>query len=154
MKKKHDGNYTRMPRAILNKSLRQHPQNSNCTTTYHPSRKLSKLDKPDMLDAAGEVRTNSFTTYSCRPLHRNEQRQDDRPGTYIQQFCAHTGYSSSRERWMIETGGERGSRRSVLAAWHDDDDLFIIKVLSLTQTYTCTHIHARIYIYIYTTCIR
>ena len=27
-----------------------------------------------------------------------------------------------RERWTIETGGERGSGRSVLAAWHDDDD--------------------------------
>ena len=29
---------------------------------------------------------------------------------------------TSRERWMIETGGERMSGRSVLAAWHDDDD--------------------------------
>ena len=26
------------------------------------------------------------------------------------------------ERWTIETGGERGSRKSVLAARHDDDD--------------------------------
>ena len=29
-----------------------------------------------------------------------------------------------RERWTIETGGKRGSGRSVLAAWHDDDDDF------------------------------
>ena len=35
------------------------PQNSSCTATYHPSRKLSKLDEPDMRDTAGEVRTNS-----------------------------------------------------------------------------------------------
>ena len=27
-----------------------------------------------------------------------------------------------QERWTIETGGERGSGRSVLAAQHDDDD--------------------------------
>ena len=27
---------------------------------------------------------------------------------------------TSRERWTIETGGERGSGRPVLAAWHDD----------------------------------
>ena len=27
--------------------------------TYHPSQKLSKLDKPDIRDTAGEVRTNS-----------------------------------------------------------------------------------------------
>ena len=27
------------------------------------------------------------------------------------------------ERWTIETGGERGSGRSVVAARHDDDDI-------------------------------
>ena len=39
-----DGKYTIMLRAILNKSWRQHPKNSSCTATNHPSRKLSKLD--------------------------------------------------------------------------------------------------------------
>ena len=33
-------------------------QKSSCTATYHPSRKLSTLDEPDMRDTAGEVRTN------------------------------------------------------------------------------------------------
>ena len=33
-------------------------QNSNCTATYHPSRKPFKLDKQDMWDT-GEVRRNS-----------------------------------------------------------------------------------------------
>ena len=31
---------------------------SSCTATYHPSRKLSKLDEPDMWDTAGEVGTS------------------------------------------------------------------------------------------------
>ena len=53
MEKKLDGNRTRILRAILNKSW------SSCTATYHQSRKLSKLDEPDMQDTAGEVRTNS-----------------------------------------------------------------------------------------------
>ena len=57
MEKKLDGNYTRMLRAILNKSWRQHP--TNCTATYLPSRKLWKLDEPDMQDTAGEARTSS-----------------------------------------------------------------------------------------------
>ena len=35
------------------------PQSSSCTATYHPSRKLSKLDEPDMRDTAGEVGTSS-----------------------------------------------------------------------------------------------
>ena len=35
------------------------PQSSSCTATYHPSRKLSELEEPDMRDTAGEVGTNS-----------------------------------------------------------------------------------------------
>ena len=31
-------------------------------------------------------------------------------------------WMTSRERWTIETGGERVSRRFILAARHDDDD--------------------------------
>ena len=34
-------------------------QSSSCTATYHPSRKLSKLDEPDMRYTAREVMTNS-----------------------------------------------------------------------------------------------
>ena len=59
LEKKLDGNYTRMLRAILNKSWRQHPTKHNYTATYLPSRKLSKLDEPDMQDTAGEARTSS-----------------------------------------------------------------------------------------------
>ena len=50
MEKKLDGNYTRMLRAILND-----PRGSS----YHPSRKLSKLDEPDKQHTAGEVGINS-----------------------------------------------------------------------------------------------
>ena len=35
------------------------PQSSICTATYHPSRKLLKLDKSDMQDTAREVGTSS-----------------------------------------------------------------------------------------------
>ena len=59
LKKKIDGNYTRMLRAILNKSLRQHPQTNDYTATCLPSRKLSKLDKPDMKDTPREAGTSS-----------------------------------------------------------------------------------------------
>ena len=53
LEKKLDGNYTRMLRAILNKSWRQHKAHKA------PSRKLSKLDEPDMQDTAGEAGTSS-----------------------------------------------------------------------------------------------
>ena len=35
------------------------PQSSSCKATYHSSRKLSKLDGPDIRDTAREVGTNS-----------------------------------------------------------------------------------------------
>ena len=59
LEKKLDGNYTRMLRAILNKSSGNTPQGTDYTATYLPSRKLSKLDKPDMQDTAGEAGTSS-----------------------------------------------------------------------------------------------
>ena len=35
------------------------PQSRNSTATSHPSRKLSKLDEPDMRNTAGKVETSS-----------------------------------------------------------------------------------------------
>ena len=55
--KKLDGNYTRMLRVILNKFWRQHPTRHQLYGL--PSRKLSKLDKPDMQDTAGEAGMSS-----------------------------------------------------------------------------------------------
>ena len=34
------------------------------------------------------------------------------------------GWKSSRERWTIESGGERRSERSKLAVWHDDEEVW------------------------------
>ena len=59
LEKKLDGNYTRMLRAILNKSWRQHPTRHQLYGHLPPSRKLFKLDEPDMQDTAGEAGTNS-----------------------------------------------------------------------------------------------
>ena len=59
LEKKREGNYTRMLRAILNKSWRQHPTEHQLYGHLPPSRKLSKLDKADMQVAAGEAGTSS-----------------------------------------------------------------------------------------------
>ena len=59
LEKKLDGNYTRMLRAILNKSWQQHPTRHQLYGHLPLSRKLFKLDKPDMQDTAGELGTNS-----------------------------------------------------------------------------------------------
>ena len=54
-----DGNYTRMLRAVLNKSWRQHPTRLQLMDTCPPSQKLYKFDEPDTQDTAGEARTSS-----------------------------------------------------------------------------------------------
>ena len=109
MEKKLDSNYTRMLRAVLNKSW-----NSSCTATYHPSRKLSKLDEPDMQDTAGEIRKNSKATYSRGPLHTDEQRQNDlQEPTYNSSVSIQDiTWKTRRDRWTIGTGSEKGSGRS------------------------------------------
>ena len=53
LEKKLDGNYTRMLRAIWTSPGGNTPQDTNCTATCLLSRKLFKLDEPDMQDTAG-----------------------------------------------------------------------------------------------------
>ena len=107
MEKKLDGNYTRMLQAILNKSWRQHPQNSSCTATYHPSRKLSKLDDPDMQDTAGEIGTSSYVMYSSRPLHIAELRLDVQLEHTYNSFVPirDVALKTCRKQWTIERDG-------------------------------------------------
>ena len=59
LEKKLDGNYTRMLRAILNKSWRQHLTSHPLYGHLPPITKLYKLDEPDTQDTAGEARTSS-----------------------------------------------------------------------------------------------
>ena len=124
MEKKLDSNYTRMFRAILNKSWRQHPTKQQLYGHLPPSWKLSKLDELDMQDTVGEADTNSKLMYSCGPLHMDEQRQDDQvEPTYISSVpIRDVVLKTNRKQWTIGWGGDRGSGISVLIA---RDDIYI-----------------------------
>ena len=110
-KKKLDGNYSRMLRAILNKSWRQHPTGTNYTATCLPSWKLYKFDEPDMQDIAGEARMNSSVMYSYGPPHMAKQKQDDQLehtySSYVR--IRDVALKTCQKRWMIGRSGERGS---------------------------------------------
>ena len=58
LEKKLNGNYTRILRAILNKSWRQHHTRHQLYSHLPPITK-TKLDEPDMQDTAGEARKSS-----------------------------------------------------------------------------------------------
>ena len=50
---------------------------SGVTVNCLPSRKLYKLDEPDMQDTTGEARTNSSVMYSYGTPNMAKQNQDD-----------------------------------------------------------------------------
>ena len=79
--------------------------------------------------------------YSSGPLYMDEQRLGDQlepiynSSVPIQDIA----WKTSRERWTIETGGERGVERSVLAAQHDDNCLLRI-IISYLKLCNCLQI--------------
>ena len=126
MEKKLDGNYTRMLRAILNKSWRLHPTKQQLYGNLSP---ISKTIKVRQTRHAGHCWRNKNELISDILLWTpsyGRSKAGRVARTYILQLCADTRCSleTSRERWTIGMGGERGSERSVLAAQHivDDDD--------------------------------
>ena len=81
-------------------------QDTNCTATCLLSRKLFKLDEPDMQDTAGEAGTSSCDVLLWTPPHGRAKA--GRPArTYIQQLCEDTGCCpedllramNDREKW-------------------------------------------------------
>ena len=125
MEKKLDSNYTRMLRAIFNKCWRQHPTKQQLCGHLPSITKTIQVRRTRHTNTAGEVRTNSWATYPDGAFHMDEQRRDNQLESIYNSSVAilDIALKTYRERWMIETGGERGSGdRSVLAAWHDDDE--------------------------------
>ena len=100
-----------------------------------------------MRDTAGEVGMNSEGTYSCGPLHMDEQRQDGQPKpTYYSSVpIQDVTLKTCRKRWLIEKGGSRGSEIS--ARHDDDDDIYIHACIYIYYVYM--DMYVCIYIYIY-----
>ena len=92
-----------------------------------------------MQDTAGEARMNSSVMYSYGPPHRAKQKQDDQLehtySSYVRIWDV--TLKTCQKRWMIGRSGERGSGISVLAAWHDDDDIY--KVFKIFQDWNCIY---------------
>ena len=94
------------------------PHGANCTATYHLSRKLYKLDEPDMPDTAGEAKTRSLLIRSCGPPHMANQKRDDQ---LEHSYSSHVMIrdvtpKTCRRRWMIGRRGEREIVRDIRAS--------------------------------------
>ena len=114
MEKKFDGNYTRILRAILNKSWKQHPTKQQLYGHLPP---ITKSIQVRRTRHARHCRRSKDELISdvLRWTPSHGRAKAGRPArTYIQQLCVDTGSN--------EKSGERGSVISVLMARHGDDD--------------------------------
>ena len=107
LEKKLDGNYTRILRAILNKSWRRHPTKQQLYGHLPPITKTIKLDEPDMQGTAAEADTSSLVMYSYGSPHMAEQKQD---GQWEHTYSSYVRIRDAvlktcRRRWAIGRSG-------------------------------------------------
>ena len=121
LERKLNGNYTRMLRAVLNKSWRQHPTRQQLYGHLPP---ITKTIQVRRTRHAGHCWRSKDELISDGPTQMEVQKQND------QHELTYSNYVRTQDvtlktcwrRWMIGRNGERGSGISVLAARHDDDN--------------------------------
>ena len=141
MEKKLDGDYTRMVRAILNKSWRQHPTKEQLYGHLSPTTKTIKIRRTRHARHYWRSRDELITD-----VLMDEQRQDDQlEPTYSSHVpMQNVTLKTYWKQWTIERGGERRSGISVLIARHDDDDIYMKLLVTRIKSGVIVHI----YIYI------
>ena len=146
MEKRLDSNYTRMQRAIFNKSWRQHPTKQQQLYGYLPL--ITKTIQGRRTTLAGHCWRSWDEIISdvllWTPSH-GRAKAGRLARTYIQQLCEHTGCSlgTYRKQWTIGRGGERASGISVLMARQDDDDSI------QHYSFVCTQLNGSKYCYVW-----
>ena len=117
-KKMFDGNYTRILRAILNTSSRQYPTKQSLYGILPPIMKTIEVRRTRRAGHCWRSKDELiidillWTSLHGRAKARNQQEPIYNSSVSIQDLA----WKTSRERWTIETGGKRGSGRSVLVA--------------------------------------
>ena len=120
-----DGNYTRMLRAILNRSWRQHPTNQQLYGNLPPITKTIQIRQTRHAGQCWRSRNDLISDVLLWTLHMAERMQGDQlepthsSSVRIQGVILWT----CRKRWTIGRGGEKGSGISVPMARHDEDDV-------------------------------
>ena len=129
MEKKLDSNYTRMLWAILNKFWRQHPTKQLLYGHLPPISKTIIVRRIRHVGHCWRSKNELISDILLWTPSHGRAKAGWPARTNIQQLCADRGYNLKDllEQWMIETGGERGSGRSVLAAQHEHESFSIVE---------------------------
>ena len=122
LKKKLDGNYTRMLRAILNKSWRQHPTRHQLYGHLPPITKTIQVIRTRHAGHCWRSRDKLIRDVLLWTPRYGRAKAGRPARTYIQQLYEDTGFSTEDQPEAMNDSGKRGSGISVLATWHDDDD--------------------------------
>ena len=107
LEKKLDGNYTRMPRAILNKSWRQHPTRHQPYGHLPPITKTIQVRQTRHAGHCWRSRDELISDVLLWSLTYGRAKAGRPARTYIQQLCEDTGCSpedlpeamNEREKW-------------------------------------------------------
>ena len=123
LEKKLDGNYTRMLRAILNKSWQQHPTRHQLYGYLPPITKTIQVRRTRHAGHCWRSRDELISDVLLwTPIYGREKQDDQLKHTYSSHVrIRDIALKTCQRRWTIGRSGERGSEISVLAAQHDDD---------------------------------
>ena len=124
LKKKLDGNYTRLLRVMLNKSWRQHPTRYQLYGHLLPIMKSIQVRRTRYAGHCWRSKDELISDVLLLTPHMAKQEQDDQLEHTYSSYVRIWGVAlkTCQRRWIIGRSGERGSGISVLAARHDDDD--------------------------------
>ena len=118
LEKKLDGNYTRMLRAILNKSWGQHPTRHKL---YGHLPLIPKTIQVRRTRHGGHCwRSDILRWTTVKAWQKQVNQLEHTFSSYVR--IRDVALKTCRRRWTIGKSGKRGSGISVLAARHDDDD--------------------------------
>ena len=139
LEKKLDGNYTRMLRAILNKSWRQHPTKHQLYGYLPPIMKTIQVRRTRHAGYCWRSRDELISDVLLWTSTLAKQKQDDQLEHTYSSFVRirDVALKTCQKWWTIGRSGERGSGISVLAAQHDDDnddDITILEIFNCVQT--------------------
>ena len=123
IKKKLDGNYTRILRAILNKSWRQHPTKQQLYGYLPPITKTIKIRRTRHVGHCWRSRDELVSEVLLwTPSHGRANQDVKLEPIYSSSVpILYVALRTYQNQWTIGRGGERGSEISVLIARHDDE---------------------------------
>ena len=117
-RKKLDGIYTRMLRAILNKSWRQHSTKQQLHSHPPPITKTIKVRRTRHARHCSRSMDELISDVLLWTSSHGRAKAGRPARTYMQQLCV--ALRTCWKQWMIGRKGERGSGISALMARHDD----------------------------------